>query len=277
MTGTGAEPASGTYALLHDPRATSKFERTYPGEAAQVRQVRDDIARAFGWCPVADDLVLVASEFAANAILHTQSGNGGKFTVTAGVLIGDYAWIDVEDQGGQPPPRAPGDPREPLDPDAAAPVAGGADREAGRGLQIVANLAGGDGNWGLDPLARTRPGDGRLSPQQEKPEHVAWARIPWPPIPRGPLTTVIAPMARAAGMDVLEMTRRPGEVFALAITNPRVPALGRILIDCTGFLEWDRLADMGEEDAGAVRTADVILAILAGQHPPPPGPGRGWC
>jgi anti-sigma regulatory factor (Ser/Thr protein kinase) len=276
MTGTGAEPTGGIYALLHDPQAASKFERTYPGEATQVRQVRDDIARAFGWCPVADDLVLVASEFAANAILHTQSGNGGKFTVTARVLVGDYAWIDVEDQGGQPPPRAPGDPREPQGPD-AAPAAGDAGREAGRGLLIVASLAGGEGNWGLDPLSRTRPWDPRLSPQQERPEHVAWARIPWPPIPRGPLTTVIAPMARAAGMDVQELTRRPGEVYALAITNPGAPALGRVFVDYTGFVEWYRLADMGEADGGAAGTADAILAILAGQHPAPPGPGRGWC
>jgi anti-sigma regulatory factor (Ser/Thr protein kinase) len=53
-------------------------------------------------CPLADDLVLICSELAANAVRHSVSARpGGQFTVRAEVRDGDYAWIEVEDQGGR--------------------------------------------------------------------------------------------------------------------------------------------------------------------------------
>jgi hypothetical protein len=48
------------------------FERAYPGTADQPRQVRADLAEITRRYPVADDLVLLASELAANVILHSR-------------------------------------------------------------------------------------------------------------------------------------------------------------------------------------------------------------
>jgi serine/threonine-protein kinase RsbW len=82
------------------PEATT-FERSYPGTNDQVRQVRADLTPMVEGCPRADDLVLLASELSTNAIVHSRSGvPGGIFTVRAEVRPGDFAWLEVEDQGG---------------------------------------------------------------------------------------------------------------------------------------------------------------------------------
>ena len=114
---------------IADTRAIT-FERAYPGTADQPRRCgptwRDRRA-----VPVADELVLLTSELAANAVSHSRSGHpGGTFTVRATLYPGDYAWIEVIDQGG---PWA----------------AGNDDVEHGRGLAVVAAIAG-DGNWGIE-------------------------------------------------------------------------------------------------------------------------------
>jgi serine/threonine-protein kinase RsbW len=121
------------------------LERDYPGEASQARRVRADLAKITSGCPAADELILMASELAANAITHSRSGQpGGRFTVRANLYPGDYAWIEVIDQGRPWTPPAPGD-------------------EHGRGLAIVAAIAG-DGNWGIDDGTACR---------------VAWFRLNW--------------------------------------------------------------------------------------------------
>ena len=83
-----------------------RWEKTYLGEADTAKQVRSDVRAVLGPCPdvVADDVVLVASELAANAIRHSQSRLvGGTYTV--GILHCfetekiPYIWIQVEDQG----------------------------------------------------------------------------------------------------------------------------------------------------------------------------------
>jgi len=95
--------------------------------------------------PVSDDLVLLVSELSTNAILHSRSGHPDRtFTVRVTLYPGDYAWGEVEDQGG-------------------AWTAGEADDEHGRGLTIVAAVAG-DGNWGIDGSAVSR---------------AAWIRLDW--------------------------------------------------------------------------------------------------
>jgi serine/threonine-protein kinase RsbW len=122
------------------------FERAYPGTATQPARVRADLAELAGKCPVADELVLLASELVTNAILHSRSGRpDGTFTVRATLYRGDYAWVEVIDQGG-------------------AWTADAHDDEHGRGLAIVATVAG-DGNWAVE-------GD--------EYSHIAWFRLDWP-------------------------------------------------------------------------------------------------
>jgi serine/threonine-protein kinase RsbW len=107
------------------------FERSYPGLKDQARQVRKDLAPVVEGCPFADDLILLASELSANAIVHSRSGlPGGAFTVRVEVRAGTSACLQVEDQGG------PWVDREP-------------DEERGRGLAMVAALAG-DGKWAIE-------------------------------------------------------------------------------------------------------------------------------
>jgi anti-sigma regulatory factor (Ser/Thr protein kinase) len=121
------------------------FESTYPGAADQCRRVRADLVKVAAGCPVADAVELLAHELAANAVLHSRSGlAGGTFTVRATLYPGDYAWVEVIDQGGQWAVEE-GD-------------------EHGRGLEVVAAVAG-DGNWGIDGDSSTR---------------VAWFRLDWP-------------------------------------------------------------------------------------------------
>jgi anti-sigma regulatory factor (Ser/Thr protein kinase) len=66
------------------PPEATRFHRSYPGTVDQVRQVRADLAPVVDGCPVADDLILIASELCTNAIVHTRSGQpDGTFTVRA--------------------------------------------------------------------------------------------------------------------------------------------------------------------------------------------------
>jgi serine/threonine-protein kinase RsbW len=162
--------ADSDWGLSADPGPAREFQRSYPGEPRQVRQVREDITRAFHWCLAAGELVLVASELATNAVRHSRSGQGGQFTVTVRVRPGDFTWIGVEDQGSR---RADQE---------AVPDA---DRSLGQGLVIVDALAG-KGNWGLVPVTwAVVPCDGPRSPA-DRPGCLAWARIPWPPDAAGP-------------------------------------------------------------------------------------------
>lgn len=71
---------------------------SYPGRAEQVRHVRHALAAYLAGCPAADGAVLIASELAANAILHSRS-RGGHFTIRA-ELHPDHVLIEAEDLGG---------------------------------------------------------------------------------------------------------------------------------------------------------------------------------
>jgi anti-sigma regulatory factor (Ser/Thr protein kinase) len=79
-----------------------KCSRTFPARADQVGQARAFVGRVLAGCPVLDELLLICSELASNAVQHSDSARpGGQFTVRAEVREGDYAWIEVEDQGGR--------------------------------------------------------------------------------------------------------------------------------------------------------------------------------
>jgi serine/threonine-protein kinase RsbW len=123
------------------------FESDYPGTADQAKHVRADLARVAGDCPVSDELVLLASELATNAIRHSRSGHpDGTFTVRARLYPGHCTWVEVTDHGGTW-------------------AADETDDEQGRGLAIVAAVAGA-GNWGIDGDASSR---------------AAWFRLNWHP------------------------------------------------------------------------------------------------
>jgi anti-sigma regulatory factor (Ser/Thr protein kinase) len=98
--------------------------RTFPARADQVAEARVFLRRMLEGCRFTDDVVLICSELATNAILHSDSaGPGGWITVRARVRDRDYVWVEVEDQGG----RWSDD--------------GESDDQRGRGLEIVSMLA----------------------------------------------------------------------------------------------------------------------------------------
>ena len=108
---------------------TRRHTGTYPAEPRQVGIARAALAGWLGGCPRADEAVLVASEFATNAVLHSASADSGAFTLRAEVGR-DRLRIEVEDAGG--------------------PWRGGL-RDDGRphGFDVVTAIAGA-GNWGID-------------------------------------------------------------------------------------------------------------------------------
>jgi serine/threonine-protein kinase RsbW len=120
------------------------FERAYLGTIEQVREVCADMTAITDGYPLSDDLVLIASELATNAIVHSRSGRpAGSFTVRVTIYPDDYAWVEVVDQGGE-----------------------WASDERRHGLTALASIAG-EGNWGVD-------GDEAC--------HVAWFRLDWPAV-----------------------------------------------------------------------------------------------
>ena len=128
MSTAAAEPAT-------------RYQRTFHGRADQLSQVRRDIAAHLDGCPAADDAVLIASELAANALLHSRS-TGQSFTIRCQAIHG-HVRIEAEDMGGPWQPRLPDD--------------------RPHGLDIIETLTG-PGGWGTQPT----PG-GRLT----------WARLTW--------------------------------------------------------------------------------------------------
>ncbi len=76
------------------------FAQAFPASPEQVGNVRRAIRFYLGSCPANDDVTLVVSELATNAILHSRSGRGGTFVVRA-ELHPRWVWIEVEDAGGE--------------------------------------------------------------------------------------------------------------------------------------------------------------------------------
>jgi serine/threonine-protein kinase RsbW len=114
---------------------TRRHTGTYPAEPGQVRHARAALAGWLRGWPQADEAILIASEFAANSVLHSASRDGGEFTLRA-ELRADWLRIEVEDAGG--PWRD-----------------GLRDDSRPHGLDVVAAIAD-PGNWGIDGDARGR-------------------------------------------------------------------------------------------------------------------------
>lgn len=76
------------------------WEQVYPGSEEQLAPMRAALRSLLRGCPVADDVVLVMSELAANAIRHSRSGReGGTFTARLQHVPGRYVLGEIEDGG----------------------------------------------------------------------------------------------------------------------------------------------------------------------------------
>jgi len=142
MTGQATKhPTADTTGAPAQPPVAS-YQQDYPGRADQLSQLRSEIAGYLGSCPAAADMVLIAHELAANAIVHSRS-RGSTFRVRC-QLSARAARIEVEDRGGPwRQPRNPGD--------------------RPHGLDIIQALTGPD-EWGTQVT-----GTGRIT----------WARLAW--------------------------------------------------------------------------------------------------
>jgi anti-sigma regulatory factor (Ser/Thr protein kinase) len=100
------------------------WQRKFAGESEQLGLMRRWLASLLAGCSAADDVTLVATELATNAIQHTATGQGGWFTVT---LLRQRATLRVgaADEGTEAEPRLIDDPAA----------------EHGRGLQVVRELS----------------------------------------------------------------------------------------------------------------------------------------
>lgn len=115
------------------------WRRSFPGRAEHVRHVREFVGFLLVDLPEVDDVVLVVSEFAANALRHTVSAEpGGRFWVEVRRFRGG-ATVSLTDEGGHKIPTIP-------DPDDLS--------ECGRGLQTVSALAT-EWHWTGDSRGRT--------------------------------------------------------------------------------------------------------------------------
>jgi serine/threonine-protein kinase RsbW len=119
-------------------------EITYAATAGHIRAVRADLRPLLTGCPMADDVILCASELAANAALHSNSRlPNGTFTVRASISPGHHVAIEIEDHGGSWTPAT-------------------SDAACHHGLDIIRALVN---EWGIcgDDTSRT-----------------VWARFEWP-------------------------------------------------------------------------------------------------
>ena len=101
-----------------------RWRKVFRGEERQLGAMRRWLASLLPAVPARDDVILVATELASNAICHTASGRGGRFTV-------EITWwqsavrVGVTDCGGPQQPQVVDDPAS----------------ERGRGLLLVTGLS----------------------------------------------------------------------------------------------------------------------------------------
>ena len=111
--------------------------RVFDGSREEIRRVRAFVRQLVDGCPAADDVVLLSSEVATNAVVHTASGDGGAFFV---LVLVESGWVRVEvhDLGSAKAPVI----RKSRQPD-----------ESGTGLSLVEKIAD---RWGFHGGQRGR-------------------------------------------------------------------------------------------------------------------------
>jgi hypothetical protein len=125
--------------MTAEPVTYPRHQGTYRCDPEQVAYVRAALRELLDGRPKADDLILIASELAANAVMHSH---GVSFEVRCEVRP-DYVLVAVEDMGVWVPRQPNKDDRP-------------------HGLDVVNALAG-PGNWSITGSAHGRT--------------VAWARL----------------------------------------------------------------------------------------------------
>jgi serine/threonine-protein kinase RsbW len=164
---TGAYPVLhvGSFGSAGPVRTTRPWVRTFRGTPASVPEARGFVAELLAGCPAREVLMTCVSELCANAIAHSDSGDGGVFIVEVDLPRPGVARIAVTDEGGL-----------------SLPVVGRLDlmAEGGRGLAMVAACTA---RWGY---ADAYPG------------RTVWAEACWPvpvsvPTPAAPVPTPAAP------------------------------------------------------------------------------------
>lgn len=165
MPATSRTPdADGSVPGTGIPAPGQSWRRVFPGDERQLREMRRWLAGLLPDAPERDDVVSVASELAANAIMHTATGRGGAFAVeVVWQRQPGTVWLAVADGG------APQDPVEVDD------IMG----EHGRGLMLVHGLSVRTGTAG------------------DQHSRVVWAEIPWEAAQQPVLASAQAPAAAA--------------------------------------------------------------------------------
>ena len=193
---TGAYPVLhvGSFGSAGPVRTTRPWIRTFRGTPASVPEARRLVAELLAGCPAREVLMTCVSELCANAIVHSDSGDGGVFIVEVDLPRPGVARIAVTDEGGP-----------------SLPVAGRLNlmAEGGRGLAMVAACAA---RWGY---ADAYPG------------RTVWAEACWPvlvPTPAPAASGAAAPGAAAPGAAALGAAA-PGAA-ALGAAAPGEAALG---------------------------------------------------
>ena len=162
------------------------WRRVFPGEERQVAVLRRWLASLLSARPEAGDLLVVATEMVNNAIRHTASGRGGRFTV-------EVTWhpamvrVAVTDGGAPDGPHLIHDPLS----------------ENGRGLRLILGMSARSGVSG-DAAGRR-----------------VWAEIPW----SGATVAEPASPPTAEEASILGWRNGPAASPAIRLVQPGHPAV----------------------------------------------------
>ena len=178
---TGAYPVLhvGSFGSVDPVRSTRPWARTFRGTPASVPEARRFVAEVLAGCPAREVLMTCVSELCANAIMHTDSGNGGVFIVELDLPRPGVARIAVTDEGG---PSLPAAGRLDLEGGPSLPAAGRLDLEAGPSLAAARRLdLMAEGGRGLAMVAACTS---RWGYADAYPGRTVWAEACWPvPVP----------------------------------------------------------------------------------------------
>ena len=87
-------------ATLAPPDLAWTWQQEFPGTPDQLGHLRAELRTLLNGCPATDDVALLLTELASNAIAVSASGRpGGIFTVRLRHVPGDHIRAEVQDAG----------------------------------------------------------------------------------------------------------------------------------------------------------------------------------